>query len=115
MYDTLLAAAAGDMAADFVNSYSRHRSYVHPGDPFGKVVADLWQQDRQRACMFLADYMAEIRNHGRETIEDMPLSRILDGLTNLAWPNWASKEDAEELRRIAPEQVQAYYGDTPLG
>lgn len=123
MYETLLGAAARDMAAEFIRSYrmSAERGGkpddvpVHPGDPLGKVVAELWQRDHESAYMFLADYMASVRSWGQETLDDMPFSLVLKGLTTFAWPNWASEEEADELRRSAPDRVQAYYGDTWLG
>ncbi len=37
---------------------------LHPGDPFGKVLAWLWRSGRsQHAVVFVADYLSEMRNH----------------------------------------------------
>jgi hypothetical protein len=117
LFETLQHDAACELAARFVDSYrsGSQNGVVHPGDDLGRVVAWVWRVDREATYDFLATYMAQIRVHGRDTIEDMPFSSILDGLVQYAWPGWASDDDAEELRRLAPERVQSYFGNTWLG
>lgn len=119
--DSLLAAAVAG-AAGFVLSTLKHNGttgqprLVHPGDGFGRIMAWLWSQDRDRAMLLLADYLGELRQHQYLAAQITPpitLTEVLEGLP-LAWPSTPSAEkDCAELADYARVQVPRYHATTP--
>lgn len=69
---------------------------VHPGDPFGKVRAWLWLTDRAAAMLTLADFCAQLRDHGRS-----PAPVTLDVLAGPTFAMPARFPDAEFEALIA--------------
>lgn len=77
---------------------------VHPGDPFGKVLAWLWLTDRAAAMLTLADFCAHLRDHGRDPAP-VTLDDVLAGLTYAMPTRFPDPEfDAliAEARRVVP-------------
>lgn len=87
---------------------------VHPGDSFGRIVAWMWGQDRDETMMFLADYLAELREHqplARAITPPVSLEELLGGL-RLAWPGGVDDDpECEALADYARHQVSRYYGN----
>lgn len=90
----------------------RQRSHVlHPGDAFGDVLAWVWEHDRTQAMIMLADYLAELRNHGTGAADvDPPVSldEVLNGL-RIALPSGFA--DRDEVLEVARNEVPEFYGD----
>lgn len=81
---------------------------VHPGDPFGKVLAWQWLTDRAAAMLTLADFGAQLRDHGRDPAP-VTLDDVLAGLT-LAMPTRFPDAEFEALIAEARRTVAGMYG-----
>ncbi len=115
VYDTLKAGFAGH-AAEWLTRKLRDnpedRQVMHPGDPFGRVLAWVWREDPDEAMLLLADYLAMLRDHNPWADIDPPvrLDEVLGGL-RLALPHDFGEYDA--LVAKAHREVQGYYGADP--
>lgn len=91
---------------------------VHPGDPFGQVVAWLWRTGRgPRAAQLVADYLAELRihnpNHPAEGHRPT-WSGLKYGIRMaINTPYELSRDDVDKLCAYLEANVPALYG-TPL-
>jgi hypothetical protein len=86
---------------------------LHLGDPFGRVFAWVWNDDKDVAMMLLSDYLAELREgHLLADKIDPPISldEVLSGL-RLALPSGFS--DYDEVVTKARREVRRYYGADP--
>lgn len=81
---------------------------VHPGDPFGKVLAWLWLTDRAAAMLTLDDFCAQLRDHGRDPAP-VTLDDVLAGLT-FAMPARFPDTEFEALIAEARRMVPGMYG-----
>jgi|GEM_PF-4107765 len=84
---------------------------VHPGDPFGKVLAWLWLTDPGAAMLFLADFCSQLRDHGHDPVP-VALDDILAGLT-FAMPARFPDAEFDALIAEARRTVPGMYG-TPF-
>jgi hypothetical protein len=85
----------------------------HLGDPFGRVFAWVWNDDKDVAMILLSDYLAELREgHLLAEKIDPPirLDEVLRGL-RLALPFGFS--DYDEVVTKARREVRRYYGADP--
>jgi hypothetical protein len=82
---------------------------VHPGDPFGTVLAWLWSQDRDEAAEFVAEYMALLRVHDELVPADGALVRFDHLLASLemAMPDGF---EADSLIAYLRSRVPRFYG-----
>lgn len=83
---------------------------VHPGDPFGTVLAWLWSTDKDETALFVAEYLADLRVH--DELAGEPGARIkLDDLLislELALPDDVDEPDA--MVAWLCSRVPKYYG-----
>lgn len=116
VYHSLAALAAPGNASKLLqmlqrDSHPDHR-LVHPGDSFGRIVAWMWGRDRDQAVLFLADHLAELRQHQHLAAEiDPPISleELLWGL-RMAWPPDA-EHDYDTVAAYVRDHVTGYYSD----
>jgi len=59
---------------------------LHPGDPFGTVIAWCWKEHPDEAVAYVGDLLAEVRYHAPGSDKTITLGELLDGLT-FAMPN----------------------------
>jgi hypothetical protein len=86
---------------------------LHLGDPFGRVFAWVWNDDKDDAVRMLSDYLAELREgHLLASQIDPPirLDEVLGGL-RLALPRGFS--DYDEVVTKARREIRRYYGEDP--
>jgi hypothetical protein len=116
VYETLVAGAVEASAAWLVRSVlddPQHREVLHPGDPFGRIIAWCWQHNPDEAMMRMGDYLEHVRKWQPRAGEIQPpirMSEILSGL-RFAWPSTTG--GYEEFAAAARDQVQGYYGANP--
>lgn len=115
VYNSLSALAVAGSADKLLQMLQRDartgQRLVHPGDSFGRVVAWVWREDRARAVLLLADYLAELREHHRLAHQIDPpvtLDEVLWGL-EMAWPPDA-KADYAAVPDYVRDHIAAYYG-----
>jgi hypothetical protein len=85
---------------------------AHPGDGFGRIVAWMWNHDRDEAMLFLADYFAELRQHqylASHLTPPVSLDELLSGL-RLAWPSTTPEFDYDTFVDQARHEAAGYYG-----
>ena len=96
---------------DFARNAEPRPDVFHPGDSFGRVFAWVWRFDRAEAAQLLADYLADMRDHGPGASDIDPpvtLDEILDGL-RYALPHGFTEYD--EIVAFARRKVPGLYGD----
>jgi hypothetical protein len=117
LLSTLLAGFVAGTAArtlQSIDACSTRPALVHPGDSFGRVFAWAWEQDPTMAMILLADYLAELRDHGPGAPDvDPPISldEVLDGL-RVALPDGFT--EYEQVEEAAREQAPSFYGDQSI-
>jgi hypothetical protein len=88
----------------------------HPGDPFGEVLAWLWTTGRRdRAALFVADYLAEMRVHNPHAPEEgsrLTLDALLMGV-GFAVSASMDQPEIKTLQDFLADQVPRYYGEAP--
>lgn len=112
---TLIAGCAVRTADQITRDPSSVRDRaIHIGDPAGRVLGWLWtSRQTRRAMQFLADLIAELRNHHPERIEPrLRLTDVLNGL-QFAMPNDFPEEELTALITRAAREVPLYYGSNP--
>lgn len=114
--NTLIAGCAARTADQIIRdpSPSGRGHTIHIGDPAGRVLGWLWTSGQpRRAVQFLADLIAELRNHHPERIEPRP--RLIDVLNGLrfAMPNDFPESELTALITRAASEVPLYYGSNP--
>jgi hypothetical protein len=117
VYDSLKAGAvagnAGTLLAMLIQNVTTHQErLVHPRDGFGRIVAWMWSHDRDEAMLFLADYLAELRQHqylASHLTPSIGLEELLSGL-RLAWPSNTPESDYDTFVDQARREVAGYYG-----
>lgn len=111
VYRHLVAAFAAHSAEWITRMITKnppHRDAMHPGDPFGTVLAWIWEDDPDQAMVFLADVMTMLRDHNPvEVSPPVTLDELLSGL-RLALPNGFTGYD--QLVEKARREVEDYYG-----
>lgn len=86
---------------------------LHPGDPVGRIVAWTWLADPGRCMVFLADLIAELRDHQPKPIT--PKLRLSDLLAGLAFalPGDFPEYEKQALLARAALEVPKMYGADP--
>lgn len=116
-YDSLKAGASTGYAGFLLSMLARYNGPArdrptHPGDGFGRVLAWMWSRDREEAMLFLAGYLADLREHHplSDTVSPkVSLSELLTGLW-LAWPPDVPESVYDALVSYAKSHVASYYG-----
>jgi hypothetical protein len=118
VYETLKAgfvvrsadSLTGQLGENAAHAGPEHR-VLHPGDPFGRVFAWVWDDDQDQAMVLLADYLASLRQ-GRGADIDPPvrLDEVLAGLSP-ALPH--AFTDYPAVVAKARRDVPGYYGLDP--
>jgi hypothetical protein len=115
-----LQAAFVEYWAHWLLDYFRHSDgyepgrTFHPGDPFGIVLAWLWEDRRDQAAVFVADYMAQLRVHDEFVDPDEPKVRFEDLLRSLHRALPARFTDTDALVAYLRAEVPQYYGSKDL-
>jgi hypothetical protein len=112
VYKHLVAAFAAHSAEWITRAIMKNqaqRDVMHPGDPFGAVLAWIWEDDPDQAMVFLADVMAMLRDHNlvAQLSPPVALDEFLSGL-RLALPSAFTGYD--QLVEKARREVESYYG-----
>jgi hypothetical protein len=87
-----------------------HARSVLPGDGFGRIVAGLWQRDPDDVALFLADVLAQLREHHPWASQiDPPISldELLAGLQR-GWPPAVPVTEFQELASHARRAVPRF-------
>lgn len=102
----LLTAAACQEAELIIREYDPKSPYPRIGDSAGTILAWLWQFDPDRAVMFLADIVAELRHHNSRAPKKprIKLSEILDVIDG-AMPSGFPSTELATLRAKAAVDV----------
>lgn len=111
---TLLAgfvAGAASRTLDSAADRSSRPEFLHPGDPFGRVLAWVWQLSPDRAMIQLADYLAELRVHGPGAGDLDPPIRLEEILRGLRFALPQGFTDYDQIVERARQQVPRLYGD----
>jgi hypothetical protein len=116
VYRTLLAGfvkgEADWLMREVVESSEDHR-VLHLGDPFGRVFAWVWNDDKDAAVSMLSNYLAELREgHLLANQIDPPirLDEVLGGLRPALPHGFA---DYDEVVTKARREVRRHYGADP--
>jgi hypothetical protein len=79
VYEKLIGGFVRDTARDLLDQHAEGR-VLHPGDPFGHVLAWLWATQPDDAVAVMADVLAEIRYHARGADRTITLDELLSGV-----------------------------------
>jgi hypothetical protein len=99
---------------EHLGGYKPGETVLHPGDPFGTVLAWLWEDRPDQVAVFIADYMAELRVHNELVDPDKPLIRFEDVLQSLRLALPGRFQDTEALVAHLRAEVPQYYGSDDL-
>lgn len=89
----------------------RGQAALTPGDPFGRVLAWVWRLDPDRAMVLLADYLAELRDHGYGADEVDPPIALKEVLSGLRYALPHGFPDYDRIVEMARRNVPSLYGD----
>lgn len=87
-----------------------HGTGITTTDPVGIVLAWLWSRDPDEAAIFVAEYMAQIRDHDDLAIDFEPKPRFEDVLMRLPRAMPHGFDQTAALVEALREKVPPYYG-----
>lgn len=88
---------------------------IHPGDPFGRTIAWLWERgDKRRVLLLVETYLGEHRSQSPYRNGDGNTLTLPDLVTGINWAI-ADMEQAERnhLRSFLMENIPLQYGEHP--
>jgi hypothetical protein len=94
--------------ADEMLGQHRGRSLLHPGDPFGQLIAWVWENHPDEAPHYVADLLSELRYHRPGADQTITLDDLLAGLQFAIAPNM-SGADADALTAALRAGVPDYF------
>jgi hypothetical protein len=109
IYDRLMSGFLCHEAHWLLTAMRRDGGYtpdmaIHPGDPFGRVIAWLWETAPEEAIMAVATYMSQVNKWDELAEPQVRLEDILDGL-GFAVPHGFPTTEMEALRERARQEV----------
>lgn len=112
VFHHLLTGFVCDEGRDLASDYKKGE-VAHPGDPFGRVFAWLWDLDRDIATHLVADLLAEARRAAKKGQDEVRFSDLLDGLHFALPTHLAHHEQYATVRGYLEAEVPKRYGREP--
>jgi hypothetical protein len=95
-----------DLASDF-----KKGMVAHPGDPFGKVFAWLWDSHRSIAISLFADLLAEAQRNATSEENTVRLDDLIRGLHHAMPDTYLSHfREYEKVAKVLREKIPEYFG-----
>ncbi|MQA16821.1 MAG: hypothetical protein GEV09_22605 [Pseudonocardiaceae bacterium] len=111
VYNSLKAGLVAGTVDDVLHTVLRDPSNrtLHPGDGFGRVVAWVWERDRDEAVLLLADYLAGLREHHERAGDLGPRVRLDEMLAGLQLALPGGFTDGVQLADYTRRTIRGYY------
>ncbi|TKG61550.1 hypothetical protein [Prauserella endophytica] len=110
VYESLKAECTVGTATHMLAMLIRARDAVaHPGDGYGRVLAEIWNRDHDETVLFLADLLAELRVHhplAGQVQPEVSLDELLGGL-RFCLPSGFGEHD--RLATYTRDHIHSYY------
>ena len=112
LIDTFATHEASLLVEEWTIAGARE-SFVHPGAPFGRVVAWLWRTDRQYAMQTLGEWLAMVRRGvaDHDLTPTVTVDDLVAGLRRSLPPTFPDEQRDDLVvaaRRELPELVRAW-------
>ena len=120
VYQLLRSGFVQHEAHDLLRGLRRDGGYlpgdvVHPGDPFGTVLAWLWRDNPNEAVSLLGDFVAQMRKWDELAHSQNPAVRLDDLLETLplALPGDFTDAETEALISRARSELPTFFSSDP--